>query len=65
MTNDKPQFVNLGVYSSTRARLNLFKAMLEAERKESVTTDQIVNELLDKAGVISAGITEHAQPVNA
>lgn len=52
MTQEKQStktYVNLGIYSETRARFNVWKAQQEARRGESVTADDIINELLDMA----------------
>jgi hypothetical protein len=49
MEDKEVRFVNLGVYPETRARLNVYKANAEYERLESVTVDEVINELLDMA----------------
>ena len=52
MTQEKQAtktYVNLGIYPETRARFNIWKAQQEARRGESVTADDIINELLDMA----------------
>lgn len=42
-------YINIAVYPETRARFNIWKAQQEARRGESVTADDIINELLDMA----------------
>lgn len=58
------EFVNLGVKSNTRHRLNWWKAKKEVERQQSVTTDEVINELLDAAGAERVEETEAAVSVN-
>lgn len=44
------EFVNLGVKPETRVRLNLWKVQQEVKRQGPVTTDEVINELLDAVG---------------
>ena len=44
------EFVNLGVKPDTRVRLNLWKVQQEVKRQQPVTTDDVINELLDAVG---------------
>lgn len=58
-------YVNLGIYSSSRIRFNLYKATLEARRNEAMTTDEVLNILLDIAGASSTVARTHREEVSA
>ena len=58
------EFVNLGVKPSTRRRLNWWKVQKEIERQTTVTTDEVINELLDSVGAKRTEETKAAVSVN-
>jgi hypothetical protein len=67
MQGEKEQpvrFVNLNVYPETRARVNLLRARIEAQRLEKVTTDDIVSFMLSEVGVPEF-FQENAEKANA
>lgn len=45
------QYVNLGISPETRAKVNLLKAQIELRRGESITTDELINMMLESTSI--------------
>ena len=45
------QYVNLGISPETRAKVNLLKAQMEMRRGESITTDELINMMLESTSI--------------
>ena len=45
------QYVNLGISPETRATVNLVKAQMEMRRGESITTDELINMMLESTSI--------------
>lgn len=45
------QYVNLGISPETRAKVNLLKAQIEMSQGESITTDELINMMLESTSI--------------
>jgi hypothetical protein len=50
------QYVNLGISPETRAKVNLLKAQIEMCRGKSITTDELINMMLESTNLGEAHI---------
>lgn len=65
MENKSTMYVNLGVLPETRAKFNLLKAQIEVSLNKSVTTDELVNLMLESTSIeiLATAIQESAVAV--
>lgn len=65
MENKSTMYVNLGVLPETRAKFNLLKAQIEVALNKSVTTDELLNLMLESTSIeiLATAIQESAVAV--
>ena len=59
------QYVNLGISPETRAKVNLLKAQIEMSRGESITTDELINTMLESTSIEMLVLALKTRPVLA
>ena len=59
------QYVNLGISPETRAKVNLLKAQIEMSRGESITTDELINMMLESTSIEMLAAVLNTKPVPA
>ena len=59
------QYVNLGISPETRAKVNLLKAQIEMSQGESITTDELINMMLESTSIEMLAAALNTKPIPA
>lgn len=59
------QYVNLGISPETRAKVNLLKAQIEMSQGESITTDELINMMLESTSIEMLAAALNTKPISA